>query len=134
MVSVSNKIVKLERKKKMPIKIFTEKCIVNGKRYRKILLPLCGVLEKAQLPNEYLNSLNPAFRWNDSFSIKINPENEPILLLYCCNNTELLSLKIYPENEFQKIISYIRKAGENLKQINQKLKLERWKGVEEFVI
>lgn len=121
----------------MPIKIFTEKCVIDGKKYRKILLPLSGVFNKATLPNEYLNSSNPAFRWNDSFVIKVDFKYSflsPVLLLYCSNNAELLSLKVYPEDEFQLILSYIRKAGENLRRINQRLKLENWKGKEEFVV
>ena len=128
-------VSRLKKENKMPIKIVTEKCIVDGKRCRGIVS--CeGFLAKNKLPNEYLVSDLPAFYCNDCFGIKqvTNEKFSNTFLLRCKDFSSLLEAKVYPENEFQQIISYIRKAGENLKRINQKLKLERWKGREEFII
>ena len=82
-----------------------------------------------ELPQEYLNSNEAAFYCNDCYRIKniSNDRLKKTILLRCKDFSPLLEEKRYPENEFQQIISYIRKAGDNLKKINQKLKLEQWK-------
>lgn len=117
----------------MPIKIVTEKCVVDGKRYRGVV-SLEGILTRNELPKEYLVSGFPAFFWNSAYGVHVDNRIRNSFLLKCKDDEPLLEAKVYPENEFQQIISYIRKAGENLKRINQKLKLESWKGKEEFVI
>lgn len=134
-VSISNKLTKLERKKKMPIKIFTEKCIIDGKRSRGIV-SVEGVLSRSALPKEYLIGRLPAFYYNSVYGSGGHTDNKirRYILLKCEGGEPLLEAKAYPENEFQQILSYIRKAGENLQKINQKLKLEQWKGKEEFII
>ena len=119
----------------MAIKIFTEKCVIDGKRCREIV-SCQGFLAKDKLPNEYLIGDLPAFYYNDCFGIKGIGNNKfsNTVLMRCKDFSSLLEVKVYPEHEFQQIISYIRKAGENLKRINQKIKLEIWKGKEEFTI
>lgn len=93
---------------------------------------------------EYIIGDLPAFYWNEAYKISKNNEIRNVFLLYYKNEipllgssslgSPLLEEKTYPEKEFQQILSYIRKAGENLQRINQKLKLEQWKGKEEFII
>lgn len=127
-----NKIVsisKLKRENKMLIKIMTEKFIVDGKRYRG-LVSWEGFFRIEELPQEYIDGMAAAFYSNPEFNFK----SERTILIRCQNGEPLLELKEYPEREFQEILSYIRKAGENLRRINQKIKLEQWEGKEEFII
>ena len=124
---------KSKRRKGMPIKIMTEKLIVDGKRYRG-LVSWEGFFRIGELPQEYMDSMGAAFYSNPRFDLTSNDKSKRALLIRCRSETTLLEAKVYPEREFQEILSYIKKAGENLKRINQRLKLESWKGKEEFII
>ena len=117
----------------MPIKILTEKVIIDGKQYRSAV-SMQGVLSKDELPQRYLDSDLPAFYFNTMFGRSLDSAVRRDTFLFYCNGIPLLRAKVYPENEFQQILSYIRKAGCNLRRIKQELKLQNWKGREEFVI
>ena len=120
-----------------PMRIVTEKCLVEGREMRKIL-SINGVLERDKLPAEYLarephvymlSPLSP-FRANGrtlvvpfggAAGIYISPFS------YCHVGQTM------HEDAFQDMLSYIREAGERLRQVRLEGR-KQWQGTETFEI
>ena len=109
----------------MSIKIKTEKIVsVEGIASRKII-SIEGCLSREKLPLEYKNTTDEFCYMNDKcLTIKgqhpnLYIEGDPI-----------------PESAFQESLTYIKKCGANLHEINMKInKLkESWKGEETFIV
>ena len=112
----------------MSIRIETVKKVsdagVIGRRVVKIeALPI------SKLPLLYVNQEGSV--WQDGSSL--GPYRRSALQPWAAWQLEL---KFYPEEEFQKRLEYIRKAGELLSRCRTELreKRESWKGEETFVI
>ena len=113
----------------MSMRIYTEKCVIRGEKYRKIL-GFEGVLKEAELPKEYTISYPRVVL--ESFCgeeyLAIVDEKGRRCVMY--------SDHYYKEDEFQEMLTAIEKAGERLYEINKKVKEleEVWKGEETFII
>lgn len=111
------------------MKIYTEKCVVRGEKYRKIL-GFEGVLKEAKLPKEYTISyprvVLETFCGEEYLAI-VDEKGR---------RTVMYSDHHYKEDEFQEMLTAIEKAGERLYEINKKVREleEVWRGEETFII
>jgi hypothetical protein len=111
------------------ISIEVEKVITKfgGKCYR--ILKVTGILEKDRLPEEYLSG--DCFYWDTSKSTTkgttghITREDEQGLSRIYLNDE-------IPEKDFLYIIKFMKKAGDRLHDINDKIRKDKesWKGKE----
>lgn len=113
----------------MSMKLYTEKCVIRGEKYRKIL-GFEGVLEKNKLPKEYTQGYPRVVLESFCGEKYLSVVDEK------GRRTVMYSDHYYEENEFQEMITAIEKAGERLYEINKKVKEleEVWRGEETFII
>jgi hypothetical protein len=131
-------------------RILTEKVTIDGVPCRKIL-GFEGILSRDELPKKYLDGF-PKFdlyessashyefdgtrlRWipSDGNSRAVNydipTEAEPKIMLDVCPTYVLTVGDIYPENTFQNIMTWLRRAGSRLAKIRKQEKAA-WSGKE----
>lgn len=113
----------------MSMKIYTEKIVLRGEKYRKVL-GFEGVLEKDKLPKEYTISYPRVVL--ETFC----GEKYLVILDEKGRRYSMYSDRHYKEDEFQEMLKAMEKAGEKLYEINKKVKEleEVWRGEETFII
>ena len=113
----------------MSIKIKTEKKIIRGEKFYKIV----GVkaLQKEELPKKYTELLG-------SVCLKIYKNDDEWLWVRDSTGLSMLVRKgdLVPSEKMEKITDTCKKAGVLLRKINLELKVENegWEGEETFVI
>lgn len=113
----------------MAIRISTEKLVWRGEKARKITGIEGVIASEEKLPFEYVEGY-PRIKWISSWGggLEIYGEDGDYMSLFID--------EIYTEEEFQKRLDWIEKAGERLHEIRKKEKelKESWKGEETFII
>lgn len=113
----------------MSMKIYTEKCVIRGEKYRKIL-GFEGVLKEAKLPKEYTLGYPRVVleTWSGYEYLAIVDEEGRRCVMYADES--------YKEEEFQEMLTAIEKAGYRLHEIMKKVRelKEVWNGEETFII
>jgi len=112
----------------MSIKIKTEKVVLRGVAYRKVI-EISGVLPKSELPDEYI-----AGRDHSGENPCIFAHDGAIIVFSCAGH--LYTGHSYPEADFQRSITAIKAAGNRLHEINKKTRAttQTWNGEETFII
>lgn len=91
----------------MTIKIITEKiCLRKAQR----VIAITGILSRDQLPKKYLD---------EEYSVYGKIIGKTFYLYKGQGELLLSSDMLYSEEDFQEILSFIRKAGDNLHRINK---------------
>lgn len=106
-----------------PIKIETEKVMINGKNMRKIIK--IEALNGDAVPKEYLNEYPFCFKSSNKTSLVYKLFSE---------STKLINVgDTYTEEDFQSLWKIILQCGERLTKINRELKVKnQWIGKETF--
>jgi len=112
----------------MNIKIKTEKIVLRGVAYRKVI-EMSGVLPKGELPEEYIVGRN-----HSGEKPRIFAQGDAIIV--CSYAGSLFVGRAYLEADFQQSLAAIKAAGDHLHDINIRIKhlQQEWKGEETFII
>lgn len=120
-----------------PMRIVTEKCLVEGREMRKIL-SINGVLERDKLPAEYLARGTHVFMLSPLSPSRANGRTLVVPFggaagIYISPFSYCHVGQTMHEDAFQYMLSYIREAGERLRQVRLEGR-KQWQGTETFEI
>jgi len=107
----------------MLLKIETKKIVVDGKKCRKV--KKIDSLYIDDVPTDYLKVYPNCFMVDEGVFIVMSDKNMA---------HEIVEGYTYPESYFQKILDLLGKCGDNLHNVNQKIKelKKGWNGAEIF--
>lgn len=113
---------------KKGIFIRTKRVLVNNKPHRQFL-EVCA-LSKDKLPDKYLESGLCVFQSISGGETRLvvhRPPNSSAGTLF------FVVGRLYSEAEYKLLLTWLKMAGQRLRQVNQKRELE-WSGVEEVTV
>ena len=116
----------------MPIRIEFKKVLVKGDRYVKIVKE--QALKKDKLPAEYLRE-KPWVFCNNTGDCLMLPNNIIDVEIYGGSRTSLVEVRyLLTPDSFTRLIAYLRKCGDRLKEVNERIEEDRKKWVREGIV